>query len=284
MNNTRKPVHRKVLRGSWLRVACVLWVGLPLGSHAEIKLSSDWNSEKTCTGSPRTAEELALMQRGLMPKPVCTKSESEKVDEASAKSAIPRAAVKDYSDPNKRVYEHDRGFKLQIDGLQHYLEPLMFMTKSKPDEVCTRADSKGMPRYQCKEGQRRTEDCHILVFNDQFEEVGYHRIEVKEPYQFFCNAVPAIGVADAKNNLILATVQYFPIDRKLASKVSEIGDGWNRMTVALRLKRQEDGRVWIEQEDACLGNPNRIETVPDAKRKLKGCAASSFSRPKDPLQ
>ncbi len=53
--------------------------------------------------------------------------------------------------------------------------------------------------------------------------------------------------------------------------MSEIGADWKRMTVALRLKA-EGGRVLIEQDDRCLGNPNTIDTVADARRRLKQCA------------
>lgn len=148
------------------------------------------------------------------------------------------------------------------------------MTKSRADEVCTPSNFKGQPTYRCNEGQRHTVDCHILVFNEKFEEVGYHRILVKEPYQFYCNAVPAVGVLNASNNLLLTTLQYFPIDRRHASTVAEVGQGWSRMTVLLRLTRKEDGQVSIEQDDVCLGNPNRIETIAEARRRLKKCGSS----------
>ena len=58
-----------------------------------------------------------------------------------------------------------------------------------------------------------------------------------------------------------------------AKKMSGIGSGWLRMTVLLRVK-ENDGKVEIVQDDSCLGNPNRIETIPDARRSLKKCAAS----------
>lgn len=195
--------------------------------------------------------------------------------DAAAQSAMARSAAMSRVEPTRRDFDLDRGFKLQLDGRQHYLKPIKFMTKSHADEVCTPSDFKGQPTYRCDEGQRHTVDCHIFIFNDKFEEVGYHRVQVNEPYQFYCNAVPAVGVADAAHNLLVATVQYFPIDRKHASIIAEVGQGWIRMTVALRLKRRDDGRVLIEQEDGCLGNPNRIDTIPDARRKLRKCAAGS---------
>ena len=90
----------------------------------------------------------------------------------------------------------------------------------------------------------------------------------------FCNAVPAIGTADKARNQLLITVQYFPIDRELARAAGEIGDGWMRMTVLLQL-REENGKLLVEQDDACLGNPNRIETIAEARNLLLRCADAS---------
>lgn len=69
-------------------------------------------------------------------------------------------------------------------------------------------------------------------------------------------------------------MQYLFIDGKHATKVSAIGSGWKRMTVLLRLDAGQE-RIRIEQHDRCLGNPNRIDTVPDARRALKRCEATS---------
>lgn len=274
MSGTRKLTMPKEPKWIGSLLVAALACLAPVLVQADVRLTSDWDSRKACAGLPRTNAELAEVQMGLRPKGECTKTEGEKVEEASARSAVARSAALDRTRKKNKDYWNARGFKLHLDGHLHYLEPMRFMTKSRPDEVCTPSDFKGQPTYRCDEGQRNTTDCHILIFNDRFEEVGYHRIQVKEPYQLYCNAVPAIGVGDAANNLLLTTVQYFPIDRKHASKISEVGSGWNRMTVLLRLKRQEDGRVLIEQEDNCLGNPNRLESIQDARRKLKKCTAT----------
>lgn len=267
----RRSVHERVLR--W--VAFAMFCLSPMLAQAEIRLSNDWNGAKTCTGMPRSNAELAEVQNGLRTKPVCSKTETESLLEAVEQSAVARSAALSRSGDKPRDYWVDRGFKLYLDGRLHYLAPLKFMTKSRPDEVCTPSDFSGQPTYRCDEGQRQTMDCHLVVFNERFEEVGYHRIAVKEPYPFFCNAIPAIGVGNAADNLLLATIQYFPIDRKHASKISEVGSGWRRMTVALLLKSQAEGRVVFEQDDRCLKNPNRLEGIPDARRRLKQCPAKA---------
>ena len=139
------------------------------------------------------------------------------------------------------------------------------------NKLVTGHQAHGMPAYQCVEGQRFRKGCHVFVFDEAFKEVGFHTIEIKEAAPYFCNAVLAVGVGDKARNELLVTVQYFFIERKPAAKMSEIGADWKRMTVALRLKA-EGGRVLIEQDDRCLGNPNTIDTVADARRRLKQCA------------
>ena len=134
---TRRSAIRKPHEWIFHSLTASLLMCLPPLVHAEIKLSSDWITERTCTGSSRNTEELASLQRGLRPRPVCTQTEVEKVEEAAAKSAEGRSAAMSRVEPNRRDFEQHRGFKLQIDGRQHYLEPIGFMTKSRADEVCT---------------------------------------------------------------------------------------------------------------------------------------------------
>jgi len=252
---------------------------LPMAAWAEVRLTTkEWTPAPLCPAELRAIQEQTDMQRGVRPRPFvpidtdadCPETEVDRLN-ATARRAV--AALS--AEPLRSRGDGDIGLshKLYIDKKKYYLQPTLFVAKQHPGDVCTPAPHDKTRPYQCEEGQRYRKDCHVLIFNDKFEEVVFHRIVVKEPYQFYCNAVPAMGVGDAANNLVLATIQYFPIDDKHASTVAEIGQGWNRMTVALRLKRQVDGHVIIEQEDNCLGTPNRIDTVPDAKRQLRKCAA-----------
>ena len=160
--------------------------------------------------------------------------------------------------------------KLFIDSVKYYFQPMLFMAKTRPDEICTPAPFKGPPTYQCKEGQRYTHGAHIFIFNEKFEPVGYHNIHINQPWPFYCNAVVGVGSGDKKKNEALVTVQYFPVDGKAAKKMGDLGSGWRRMTVLLRVT-VANGKVGLEQDDRCLGNPNQIESIPDARKKLMKC-------------
>lgn len=159
------------------------------------------------------------------------------------------------------------GFSLTIDDVKYYIKPAMFMAKSRPDEVCT--PTKEVLKYQCKEGQRITSGCHLLFFNAQREWVGMYTIKISErDYPHYCNAMPAMGVANKTNNELLVTMQYFLLNGGGAKKVSELGSSWIRMTSLFRVKAV-NGKIEVEQDDNCLGNPNRIETIPDARKALQ---------------
>ena len=239
-----------------LRALCLLTAlslaGVPSPVFADLKLTSDWKSPFGANGRLLPDEEI----------------ETRRLAKAALYSAQNSSAMLPEND------SLELGFKMRLDRTLFYLKPVLFMSKRTPDEVCTPDRSPGARRYSCKEGQRRTNDCHVFFFDRHFSEVGHHRVRIDEGYPFFCNAVPAIGTADKARNQLLITVQYFPIDRELARAAGEIGDGWMRMTVLLQL-REENGKLLVEQDDACLGNPNRIETIVEARNLLLRCADAS---------
>jgi hypothetical protein len=122
----------------------------------------------------------------------------------------------------------------------------------------------------CEEGQSYAHSCHLLFLNKVMEPAGSLRLRIDEPYRYSCNAMPAMEAADKSRNELLVTVQYFPIDQKLASKVSAIGSDWKRMTVLVRL-RAEGGKIFAEQDDQCLANPNNYGSIQDASTALTIC-------------
>lgn len=226
---------------------------------AEIRLSTSWDPHFRADGR-------------LIPP---SEHEAGRLEAAAAVAALDRNAVPP-SGP-RGVAETELPYKLFLDGTKYYLQPMLFMARRHAGEVCTPAPFERAPTYQCVEGQRYTRGCHVFLFDSGFREIGFHSIRIDEPRPYFCNAVLSAGVADKARNELLLTVQYFPVDGKVASSVSEIGSGWRRMTVRLRL-RAEPGGVTIEQDDGCLGNPNRIDTVPDARERLRRCQAASAGR------
>lgn len=196
--------------------------------------------------------------------------ETTKIEEAMHRTATPLSATSSGRKAATYKPDSDIGFQLHLDGEKYYIEPALFMAKDRPDEVCTPASFKKAPTYQCEEGQRYRVSCHLMFFNSQFENIGVYRFRPQEPYETYCNAVLAMGVADKDRNELFVTFQYFPIDRPVARAANEIGKGWTRMTSLLRLTLA-DGRISVAEDGDCIPNPNALETIPDARVALKRC-------------
>jgi hypothetical protein len=161
---------------------------------------------------------------------------------------------------------------LSIDGGEFVLVSAIFMLKSRPDEVCT-FDLDNYRSYRCVEGQLHVDGCHLMFFDAQGKWVGLHTMQIKEGFPHFCNAMPAIGVANKTNNELLVTMQYFIPEALQGLPVTPTGGGWFRMTSLFRVK-VVNGKIEVEQDDACLGNPNRIDNIPEARKRLRQCGSA----------
>jgi hypothetical protein len=246
-----RPKKRRLnLAAKWVAASLACVIGL---AHGDVRLSTDWPYKS------RQSDAEPLVQ-----------SESERFQQASDAASYRRDAVARHG-----LHDISRlnfGFKLFVNETKYYLRPASFMSMSRSGEVCTPTYGPGL-KYQCEEGQRHTSDCHLIFFDAKFAEAGFNTVKVNEPYPFYCNSVVGVGVRAKGSDDLLVTVQYFPIDQKLASKASEIGTGWNRMTVLFHIKAV-DGKIIAEQDDTCLGNPNRIDNIPDARKRLSKCMAA----------
>ncbi|MBK1613916.1 hypothetical protein CKO44_10595 [Rubrivivax gelatinosus] len=234
-----------------------VFMGLILAAaagRAEIRLTTDWLENVHGVYIP-----LADM-------------ETTKLEIATWKSLRSRIATP--LDPDGKTLDmfSGQGYRMFFDGDLNYATVLGFMPKTRPDEACNIKDYVRQPNYRCEQGQRYTLACHLGLYNAKFEEAGWHTVTIRESQPVFCNAVPAMGRYDSKYNDLLLIVQYFGVDEpKVATTRSEIGSGWQRMAVRLKLSRVKDGRFSVEQDDSCLGNPNAISTIDDARRKLRQC-------------
>jgi hypothetical protein len=246
-----KNTNDKLLRTLFIQMGLLSLLMGPAMTYAQIQVTLDWGTGTLPDGRrlPEDQDEAHQLRKVAL-----TLVKSRLATAGDAQSAL------------------ELPFKLAMDDARFYIQPATFMAQSQPGEVCTPVGK--VLNYQCKEGQRYTQACHIALFDANFREVGWHTIRINESAPVFCNAVPAIGVFNADRNELLVTVQYFFIDGKRASKMSEVGSGWKRMTVLLKLKADKD-HIAIEQDDGCLGNPNRVDTIPDARKTIKHCESQA---------
>jgi hypothetical protein len=232
------------------------------GASAEIKLLQDW-------GKP-------YPDGSLLPTAYSDK-ETALFKSAQWLSIRQRIATPLDSNGKSTQMNFPSGFRMHFDQDLYYFGPVGFMHKSRPEEVCTEQDWTNRPTYRCIEGQRYTRACHIGIYDRHFHEVAWHKIRINRDFPLFCNSVVAVGRLDAMHNEVLAVVQYFRVDDDagIATSRSQIGSGWHRMTVRLKLKRIAEGRIDIQQDDTCLGNPNSTEEIAEARQLVRRCELRS---------
>lgn len=223
-------------------------------ARAEIRISDDW---------PQT--HLSMHDQLHLP---LDKDELKRMGNEADAMCAERNAI---TDPKWGKPDYNQYFMLFVDGVKYYMQGAMFMSKSRPDEVCT--PIKRALAYRCEEGQRSFSSAHLLFMDSNFQNAGVYKIKIDTPYDVFVNAMPALGIANKARNELLVTVQYFAIDAKGAHSIADVGKGWKRMTVLLKLKAV-DGKIEVQQDDSCLGNPNNYEAIPDARKALARCSTT----------
>lgn len=253
MRNT-KP-NKSVNFDYWARAlafCCIAGLG-PVAVHAEIKLSTDmgWRIRGGASPAPSISLEETLLSRAVR-------------DAAASRSAT---RVREASE----TLETDMAYRLTLNGEVFYLVPMTFMAQAKKGDMCSVKNWPLSVVSRCDEGQVFAPSCHLGIFDVNFKAVGWHTASVHEKASVFCSADMALGVGKKSSDDLLWSFQYSPVDPSAASKVLGRDLPWQRMTVRLTLHKTIDGRVAIEQDDRCLGNPNHIKTIPDARRALRQC-------------
>ncbi len=115
--------------------------------------------------------------------------------------------------------------------------------------------------------------CALFVYDDMLRPLASQPVRLEEAGgRTWCNGANALGRAPGEDALLFS-ISYYLTDEPLASRPEDIGDDWRYMTVLLRLK-QHDGRVLVEQDDTCLGNPNTHKDIASARKALAACAAT----------
>jgi hypothetical protein len=114
--------------------------------------------------------------------------------------------------------------------------------------------------------------CALFIYDENLKQAAKHDIKLTEANgRTWCNGVLALARAKGQDALLFS-LSYYLTDKPLAKKAQDIGDGWRYMTVLLKLS-EKDGKVVIDQDDSCLGNPNQLKDVAMARKALSACSA-----------
>jgi hypothetical protein len=165
----------------------------------------------------------------------------------------------------KRVYENINFFRMLWGGRTFYIAGVQYHSKEEAaniqKEVATKRSTGPTPGGGI---------CTLFIYDEHLKQTAKHDVKLIEANgHTWCNGMRALARVKGQDALLLS-ISYYLTDKPLAKKASEIGDGWRYMTVLLKL-REQDGRVTIEQDDSCLGNPNQIRDVALARKALVAC-------------
>lgn len=113
--------------------------------------------------------------------------------------------------------------------------------------------------------------CAFFVYDANLKQLAKHDIKLNEANgNTWCNGVRGLTRVKGQD-AILYSFSYYLTGKSLAKSPEAIGKGWRYMTVLLKL-REQDGQVFIEQDDSCLKNPNLHGDLATARKVLHACA------------
>jgi len=190
----------------------------------------------------------------------------------------PAKTLLKHGDPVADVIEHDllaRGFdkgfywggifRMQWTGLTYYATVVQYQSKEQTASI-----DHGVAMHKQFPPIPGGGVCSLFISDASLFHFAQYDIKLPEAGgRTWCNGTDGLGRVKGQDAL-LVPVSYYLTDKKLAKKIKDIGDGWRHITVLLRLK-QQNGRVVIEQDDSCLGNPNHFPDIPSARKALQKC-------------
>ena len=160
-----------------------------------------------------------------------------------------------------------------FNGIKLYSNIGAFVSEIAPLEDCKPDPDELVPGHECEWRRKRFSVCHLYMFNSQnlkLENVARLNI-VRDKKQLLglprCHGVEAMAIAKIIPDAILITLSY--IDS--AAPAEARSDPPEFYTTILLRFHQENGKLQIEQDDTCLGNPNKYKTITAARAALTQC-------------
>ncbi|MDR3392639.1 MAG: hypothetical protein P4L77_12990 [Sulfuriferula sp.] len=159
----------------------------------------------------------------------------------------------------------------RIDGEDYLLTSLSFMEAENDNDTCTPING----TYQCKEGKTYTNSCFLTLAEDNgpYPKLtgasDLYEVKIHDSVPIYCSDVAAVGVYDKDKNLFLVAVRYIHITDKTQSRKQEKNNKIG-MSVLFQAQKTRDGMNLV-QIDSCLGNPNHIGTISEARKMLAQC-------------
>jgi hypothetical protein len=171
----------------------------------------------------------------------------------------------------KSFYETINFFRMQWKKRTFYIAGVQYPSKEQTAAVRTEVATKVSLPPVAGGGI-----CSLFIYDENLKQAAKHDIKLAEANgRTWCNGVRALARVKGQDALLFS-LSYYLTDKPLAKKAQDIGDGWRYMTVLLKLS-EKDGKVVIEQDDACLGNPNPFKEVAAARKALSACPTPAMN-------
>ncbi|STQ89902.1 hypothetical protein [Iodobacter fluviatilis] len=110
--------------------------------------------------------------------------------------------------------------------------------------------------------------CDLYVHDDEMIKVASFRVNLPEYH--YCNGIYGLGAVKGQDALLM-TIAYVLENIKAVQKVDVDASNVKKMTILLKF-HERNGKVFITQDDSCLGNPNKTGDILSARKALQQCA------------
>lgn len=174
-------------------------------------------------------------------------------------------------------YPHfsNSSFAWIFDGKTLYSNVSAYVPEIASLENCKPDPDELVPGSRCDWQQKRFLVCHLFMFSDpslKLETVARLNI-ARDKKQLVglprCQSVQAMAIAKTIPDAMLITLGY--VDS--AEPADKNSDPQEYSTTLLLRFKDENGKLKIEQDDRCLGNPNQYSTIAAARKVLAHCTA-----------
>lgn len=179
----------------------------------------------------------------------------------------------EFNSDNPGVLENNGQFAWLFNGRQFISMVGKFAPSGSPLIGCPTDPDEVEPRSRCDLRRQAFWNCYLFMLNGQnfkLESVTRFNIVSKTKQLVglpMCLSVDALAVAKVLPDAMLVTLSF--IDSYIAQDVNFHNPVYS--TTLLLRWRDENGKLKIEQDDSCLGNPNNIKTISAARKKLASC-------------
>lgn len=181
------------------------------------------------------------------------------------------------SDGKMGTYDHEYDKFVWLFNGRRLLSMMgSFTPEITPLEDCKLPADYPFPNSECRWRQERYNVCHLFMFNGQSLKLeNVTRLNITRDKRVLkglpmCLSVQAMAVAKVVPDAMLITLGY--IDS--AEPAEKSYDPPEFYTTLLLRFRDDNGKLIIEQDDSCLGNPNKYSTVAAARRALSACSTA----------